>query len=77
MKQIWIDCFAGTNLKSALRNLKSAIVTGAILFALSFPAEAQQTEAKVPLSPVRAEILLSNSEQPHLPNQHSINSGPG
>jgi hypothetical protein len=49
----------------------------AILFPLSVPAAAQQTEANVPPWRVRAEISLSNSEQPHLPNQHSINSEPG
>jgi putative ABC transport system substrate-binding protein len=47
MKRIWIGCFAGTNLKSALRNLKSAILVGAMLFALSYSASAQQPK-KVP-----------------------------
>src|SRR6267142_892864 len=42
MKQIWIDCFARTNPKSALRNLKSAILVGVMLFALCSFAEAQQ-----------------------------------
>ena len=41
----------------------------AILFALSASA-AQPTEAKVPLSPIRVKISLSNSEQQPLPNQH-------
>jgi len=39
MKRIWIS---GTNLKSALRNRKSAILAGAALFALCIPAESQQ-----------------------------------
>jgi len=43
MKQIWIGWFAGTNLKSALRNLNSAILTCAVHFALCMSAEAQQT----------------------------------
>jgi len=47
----------------------------AILFALSFPAEARQTDAKVPPSPVRGEISLSNSEQQPLPNQHKYKLG--
>jgi putative ABC transport system substrate-binding protein len=42
MKRIWIGCFAGTNLKSALRNRKSAILLCAMLFALCASASAQQ-----------------------------------
>jgi putative tryptophan/tyrosine transport system substrate-binding protein len=45
MKQVWIDS-SDIHLKSALRNLKSAILVGAMLFAPSFPAQAQQ--GKVP-----------------------------
>lgn len=41
MRPVWINCF-DINLKSALRNPKSAIL--ALLFALSFPAEAQQAK---------------------------------
>ena len=44
MERVWIDSF---NFKSAFRNLKSAILLGAMLFALCVPAEAQQP-AKVP-----------------------------
>ena len=47
----------------------------AMLFALWSSAEAQQTEAKVPPSPVRGEISLSNSEQQPLPNQHKYKWG--
>src|SRR5882672_3039 len=47
MKRIWIGYFAGTILKSALCNLKSAILMGAIFFALCFSAQAQQP-TKVP-----------------------------
>ena len=47
----------------------------AILFALSFPAEAQQTDAKGPPAPVRGEISLSNSEQQPLPNQDKYKLG--
>jgi putative ABC transport system substrate-binding protein len=47
MKRIWIGCFAGTNLKSALRNRKSAILLCAMLFALCASASAQQPK-KVP-----------------------------
>ena len=43
MKRIWIDSF-DTNLKFVLRNLKSAILLGAMLFALCLPAEAQQSK---------------------------------
>ena len=42
MRGIWIDCFATTNLKSAVRNLKSAILIGAMLVALCAVAEARQ-----------------------------------
>jgi putative ABC transport system substrate-binding protein len=47
MKRASVDCRAGMNLKSALRNLKSAIPMGAMLFALCSYAEAQQP-AKIP-----------------------------
>jgi len=47
----------------------------AVLFALCAPTEAQQTEAKVPPSLVRAEISLSNSEQQPLPNQPKYKFG--
>ena len=46
MEQVWID-FSDANLKSALRNLKSAILLGALLLPLCFPAQAQQSK-KVP-----------------------------
>ena len=42
MQGIRVSSHSGLNLKSALRNLKSAIVTGAMLFALWESAEAQQ-----------------------------------
>jgi putative ABC transport system substrate-binding protein len=48
MEKPSIDCCAGINVKSALRNLKSAVLMGAMLFALCFPAQAQQQQAKVP-----------------------------
>ena len=44
MERVWIDSF---NFKSAFRNLKSAILLGAMLFALCVPVEAQQS-AKIP-----------------------------
>ena len=47
----------------------------AVLFALCAPTEAQQTDAKVPPSPVRGEISLSNSEQQPLPNQPKYKFG--
>ena len=46
MEGFWIDSF-GISVKSAFRNLKFAILFGAMLFALSFPADAQQP-TKVP-----------------------------
>jgi putative tryptophan/tyrosine transport system substrate-binding protein len=46
MGQVRIDCF-NASLKSALRNLKSAILLGAMLLALSSSVEAQRP-AKVP-----------------------------
>src|SRR3970040_1977656 len=45
MERVWIDSF-DIILKFPLRNLKSAILVGAVLFAPSFPAQAQQ--GKVP-----------------------------
>ena len=47
MKRIWIDSL-DVNIKSAFRNLKFAILLGALLLALSFPVEAQQPAANVP-----------------------------
>jgi hypothetical protein len=47
MERVWIDCF-DLNLKSAFRNFKSAILVGAMLFALCLPAEAQQQAKSVP-----------------------------
>ncbi|HEX2225858.1 MAG TPA: ABC transporter substrate-binding protein, partial [Candidatus Binatia bacterium] len=41
MKGIWIDCF-DSNLQSALRNLKFAVLLSTILLALSFSVEAQE-----------------------------------
>jgi hypothetical protein len=41
MKAFWIDSF-GISVKSALRNLKFAILLGAMLFALCATAHAQQ-----------------------------------
>jgi hypothetical protein len=74
MKPFWIfDFLIG---KSESKNVLGMALC-AIVVVLSFPAEAQQPEANVPPLRVRAEISLSNSEQPHLPNQHSINSEPG
>ena len=46
MERVRID-FLDVNLKSAIRNLKSAILLGALLLALCLPAEAQQAK-KVP-----------------------------
>jgi len=43
MDRVWIDSLE-VNLKSAFRNLKSAILPGAVLFALCFPVWAQQTK---------------------------------
>ena len=47
MNRIWIGSSSGTNLKSAIRNLKFAIIMFAMLFALCSSAEAQQP-TKVP-----------------------------
>ena len=41
MERVWID-YSDINRKSAFRNLKSAILSGAMLFALCSSAEAQQ-----------------------------------
>ena len=47
MERIWIDSF-DVHLKFALRNFKSAILLGTMIFALCFPVEAQQLK-KIPL----------------------------
>src|SRR5437773_7164921 len=48
MKSVRIESHCRKTLKSALRNHKSAIMLGAVLFALCVPAQAQQPK-KVPL----------------------------
>jgi putative tryptophan/tyrosine transport system substrate-binding protein len=45
MERVWIDS-PDINLKSALRNLKSAILLGPMLFALSMPVAAQQAKER-------------------------------
>jgi hypothetical protein len=55
MGQVPIDCL-NASLKSAFRNLKSAILLCAMLLALSFTVQAQQS-GKVP----RVELLISAS----------------
>ena len=45
MERTSIDCRPGINLKSALRNFKSASLMGAMLFALCLSAEAQQPKS--------------------------------
>jgi putative tryptophan/tyrosine transport system substrate-binding protein len=47
MNRIWISSCSGMNLKSAIRNLKFAIIMGTMLFALCGSVEAQQPK-KVP-----------------------------
>jgi putative ABC transport system substrate-binding protein len=47
MKRFWIERHSRFSFKSALRNLKSAILPGAMLFALSYSVSAQQPK-KVP-----------------------------
>ena len=47
MERTSIDCCAGINLESALRNLKSAILMGVMLFALCVSVDAQQS-TKIP-----------------------------
>jgi putative ABC transport system substrate-binding protein len=44
MEEILTDPLSGINLKSAFRNLKSAMLMGAMLFALCVPAHAQQAK---------------------------------
>ena len=47
MKPICISCFAGRNLKSALRNFHSVVLSGAVFLALCVSAQAQQP-TKIP-----------------------------
>jgi uncharacterized lipoprotein YajG len=51
----------------------SVLIAGILLFTIC--AEAQQTEAKVPLSPFRVEKSLSNSEQQSLANRDKYRFG--
>ena len=57
MERVWIDSFE-FHLKFALRNLKSAILLGALLLALCLPAEAQQPK-KIPRVAYLAVLPLS------------------
>ena len=56
MNRIWIGSDSRMNLKSAIRNLKFAIIMLALLLALCFPAQAQQL-AKIP----RIGFLIASS----------------
>ena len=58
------------NFKSAFRNLKSAILLGAMLFALCFPAQAQQT-LKIP----RIGLLFTEESSPPSPNVEAFRQG--
>ena len=70
MEQVWIDS-SDINLKSALRNLKSAILLSAVLFALSVSAQAQQP-GKVP----RIGYLASGSSAAeHSPRAEAFRQG--
>ena len=48
MNRIWIGSCSGMTLKSTIRNLKFAMTMGALLFAHSISAQAQQPTGKVP-----------------------------
>jgi putative tryptophan/tyrosine transport system substrate-binding protein len=60
MNRIWIGSCSGMNLISAIRNLKSAIIMGAMLYALCPSAEAQQPK-KVPRIGILAPGTRSSS----------------
>jgi len=60
MERTSINCRAGINLKSVLRNLKYAILMGAILFARCIPVEAQETKK---LSRIGFLTLIGNPDQ--------------
>ncbi|HEV8723851.1 MAG TPA: ABC transporter substrate-binding protein [Candidatus Binatia bacterium] len=60
MKRIWIGRFARTNLKSALRNYKSAIMC-AMLFALCTAAHAQQSTKLPRIGYLNASSLSTNA----------------
>jgi putative ABC transport system substrate-binding protein len=62
MKRIWIDSF-DISLKSEIRNLKSAILLSAVLFALCSSAEAQQP-TKIPrIAWLTGSTLSSNAHR--------------
>ncbi len=63
MERVGIDSF-DIEFKSALRNLKSAILLSAMLFALCVPASAQQP-AKVPRIGYLTGSPLSANPAPH------------
>ena len=70
MKRIWSDCLARRNLKSALRNRKSATLVGAMLLALCLPAEAQQ-----PKKVHRVGWLASGSSSASQPRYDAFRQG--
>jgi putative ABC transport system substrate-binding protein len=70
MELVWIGCFAGTNLKCAFRNLKSAMLVGAVLFALCFSADAQQQKKLA-----RVGFLSINSTSSTAANANAFRQG--
>ncbi len=58
-----------------MKRIIGRLVLFVTLAACGVMAQAQQTEANVLPSPVRAEISLSNSEQQPFPNQHKYKLG--
>jgi putative tryptophan/tyrosine transport system substrate-binding protein len=69
MEQVPIDCLKAS-LKSAFRNLKSAILLGVLLLALNFPAEAQQ-QTKIP----RIGLLSGASPSTNAPRHEAFREG--
>ncbi|PYJ66661.1 MAG: ABC transporter substrate-binding protein [Verrucomicrobia bacterium] len=69
-RQPWIGSHSRKVLKSALRTLKSAILLGAMLFALCFPAQAQQ-----PKEMPRIGWLGAGSSTSQLPRTEAFRRG--
>ena len=75
MKETSSDCRGASNLKSALRNLKSAIMMGAMLLALCLSVEAQQPKSIPRIGYLSRDLHPADSRAPSPRNLEAFRQG--
>ena len=75
MKETSSDCRGASNLKFALRNLKSAILMGALLLALCLSAEAQQPKSIPRIGYLSRDLHPADSRAPSPRNLEAFRQG--